>query len=158
MNTMNRTLLTSAVLLTAALSTAACDSGQKSSSAAASSSADGTQSYASILELDAAVAAGTHCSGLATQPTTLAKSQATCDLPSGSKLVLQVWRDAAGRDAGVQQQATALSARKATSCFVVGRGAKALWSVDASADTSACTTVATTTGGRVVKANGSTKG
>ena len=158
MNTMNRTLLTSAVLLTAALSTAACGSGQQPSGAAASSSADGTQSYASILGLDAAVAAGTHCSGLATQPTTLAKSQATCDLPSGSTLVLQVWRDAVGRDAGVQQQTTALAAKHAAYCFVAGRGAKALWSVDASADPGACTTIATKTGGRVVKANGSSKG
>jgi hypothetical protein len=155
---MNRTTLASAVLLAAALATAGCGAGSSAASSAAASStqaADGTQSYTSILDLGTAVEAATKCSGLAIQPTTLAKAQATCDLPSGSKLVLQVWRDAAGRDGGVKQQAAAATNGY---CFVEGRGDKALWSVDASADASACTAVAKKTGGQVVKADGSSKG
>lgn len=155
---MNRTTLASAVLLAAALASAGCSTGNSSSSSAAASStqaADGTQSYTSILDLGTAVEAASKCSGLAIQPTTLAKAQTTCDLPSGSKLVLQVWRDAAGRDSGVKQQSAAATNGY---CFVVGRGSKALWSVDASADASACTAIATKTGGQVVKSGGGSKG
>ena len=154
---MNRTTLASAVLLAAALATAGCSAGTSSSSASSSSSAaaDGTQSYSSILDLGTAVEAATKCSGLATQPTTLAKSQVTCDLANGSKVVLQLWRNAAGRDSGVKQQTAAATNGY---CVVEGRGDKALWSVDASADASACTAIAKKTGGQVVKADGSSKG
>src|SRR5690349_14422663 len=157
---MKRTTLASAAMLAAvALATAGCGGGDTSSSSAATSSSaaatDGTQAYGSILDLGTAVQAGTHCSALAIQPTTLAKAQATCDLTSGGKLVLQLWRDAAGRDAGVQQQTAAATKGY---CFVSGRGDKALWSVDASADASACAAVAKATGGTELKAAGGSKG
>ena len=156
---MNRTTLTSTALLAAvALTTAGCGGSDTSSSSAATTSStatDGTQTYGSILDLGTPVEAATHCSGLAIEPTTLAKAQATCDLANGGKLVLQVWRDAAGRDAGVQQQTAAATNGY---CFVSGRGDKALWSVDASADASACAAVAKATGGKELKAAGTSKG
>ena len=69
-----------------------------------------------------------------------------------------LWRDASARDQGVQQQTTAAADKGAAYCVVAGRGSKALWSVDASADPSACTALATKTGGQVFRGNGSSKG
>lgn len=153
---MNRPVLATAVLLSAALATAGCGGGTSStasSSSGAGSSADGTQAYSSILDLDAAVVGGTtHCSGLAMQPTTVAKAQATCDLAGGKQLVLQLWRDAASRDAGVAAVTADHTSRHLASCVVAGTGAKALWSVDASADQTVCTDIAARLGGRVHKA------
>lgn len=150
----NRPALASVVLLSAALVTAGCGGGSSSSAgstASSSSAADGTQSYASMLDLAAAVNGGsTQCSGTAMVPTTVAKSQATCDVDGGKQLVLQLWRDAASRDAGV----TALTASRAAQgyCVVSGKGDQGLWSVDASTDAAACSDIATRLGGQVKKA------
>jgi hypothetical protein len=104
-----------------------------------------------MIDLAAAVNGGaTQCSDTTMVPSTTAKAQATCDLKGGQQLVLQLWRDAAARDAGV----TALTSSRATQgyCVVSGTGDRALWSVDASADPAACTDIATRLGGSVHKA------
>lgn len=148
---MNRPVLASAVLLSAALITAGCGGATSAGSASSSSAPHGTQSYASMIDLAAAVDGGaTQCSDATMVPTTAAKAQATCDLESGQQLVLQLWRDAAGRDAGV----TALTESRAAQgyCVVSGIGDRALWSVDASADPAACSDIAARLGGRVHKA------
>jgi hypothetical protein len=141
------------VLLSAALATAGCGGGSPSSATAASSPARGTQSYATVIDLDAAVDGGrTQCTGLTMQPTTTAKAQAACTVGSGRQLVLQLWRDGASRDAGVTALTTGRTQQGLGYCVVSGAGPSALWSVDASADPASCTDVAGRLGGRVRQA------
>lgn len=160
---MNRPVLATAVLLSAALATAGCGGGSSSTAASssastsgaagASSPGNGTQSYASMLDLGSAVVGGTtHCSNLTIQPTTVAKAQATCDLAGGKHLVLQLWRDAASRDAGVAAVTADRAGRHLGYCVVAGTGQKALWSVDASDDQTVCADIAGRLGGHVTKA------
>jgi hypothetical protein len=156
---MNRPALATAVILTAALATAGCGNGQASagstgSTGSAGSSRPGTQAYGSLVDLYSTALGGTQCSHMAPSPTTLAKTQAVCDLGSGQQLVLQLWRDSAGRDNGIAQLTADMAHRHLAYCFVTGVGDKALWSVDASENTDICTEVSHRLGGEVVKADG----
>ena len=163
MSTMKRPALATAVLLSAALATAGCSGGPASSATAsagtsswsASSSAAGTQSYGSLLDLYSAVlGSGTTCSQVTIQPATTAKAQATCDLGSGRSLLLQTWRNSAGRDTGVQADEAALAEQDGAYCVLDGAGATGLWSVAARGDSAVCNRIAHALGGRVSSSTG----
>jgi hypothetical protein len=125
-----------------------------SSSAAPSSPAalDGTQHYGAVVDLYGdLVGDRVQCTGLAPQVgVPLVKAQASCTTPSGAPLALQLWSDAAARDAGVPQQAAAAKAAGQPFCTVVGTGPQGTWSVAAGADRADCTAAAATLGGRTV--------
>ena len=112
---------------------------------------DGTQTYATIGDLHAAVTAGdVTCENLIENPNPpLAVALARCDLRGEDKQIyLHLWRDAEHRDDGTKENLTRLSSEGSDYCFVVGRGDGA-WSVNASADPSFCRALSSRLGGRL---------
>ena len=103
-----------------------------------------------MLDLYSAVlGTGTSCSDVTIQPTTTARSEASCDLGSGHHLVLQTWRTGASRDAGVSAAEKALAGQHVPYCVLEGVGATGLWSVQASGDSGVCADIAHRLGGHV---------
>lgn len=146
---MNRPVLATAVLLSAALATAGCADG------AAVSGAAGAQSYATMVDFYSAVASGnTHCSDATMQPTTVARARISCDLGGGEQLVLQLWRDSASRDQGIDQLTTTRAQAHVAYCVIKGIGDTALWSVDASDNAGVCADISRRLGGQVYRAGG----
>jgi hypothetical protein len=114
---------------------------------------DGTQRYATIGELHAAVTAGgTRCDDLTENPDPpLSVALARCDLRGADEQIyLHLWRDGQHRDDGTKQNMTRLSSEGTDYCFVVGKGEGA-WSVNASADPSFCRALSSRLGGRLLE-------
>jgi hypothetical protein len=114
---------------------------------------DGTQTYATIAELHAAITAdGVTCDDLTETPNPrLALALSVCNLRGeNTKIYLHLWRNGDDRDDGTTANVTRLSSLGSNYCFVVGQGEGA-WSVNASADPSFCRSLAARLGGRLVE-------